>query len=734
MERLIIVSNRLPLSITRKDGNISVTPSVGGLATGMKSFYKSYESLWVGWSGINEENLSNEDKALITDKLSIENCVPIHLTEDEVDNYYYGFSNKTLWPLFHYFTQNTKYVNKYWDIYKKVNEKFAETILEIVRPGDRIWIHDYHLMLLPELVRAKSPKVLIGFFMHIPFPSYEVFRVLPWRNDILNGILGADLVGFHTYDYERHFMSCVRRLLGHESVFNLIRLQNRTVKVDNFPMGIDYQKFKKTAEEQQSRDMRSRSTFQQEIDRYFLAMPERKLILSIDRLDYSKGIARRLEAYNLFLKRNPEYLKKITLVLLAVPSREGIDQYQQMREEVDKLVGQINGKYGDINWIPIWYFYRSLPFDSLISLYSSCDMALVTPVRDGMNLVSKEYIACRTQQTGVLILSEMAGASKEMGEALIVNPHNRKEVANAIREAIEMPEEEQVKRNKVLQERLESYDVIKWAQDFMNSLIKMEEIQEKQHVKRISLRIEGKILEHYQNAEQRLFLIDYDGTLVNFVKNPADAKPDEELYAIINQLTTNPKNTVVIISGRDQESLGQWFANTKVHLIAEHGVWMRRVGKDWIVNEPLKNEWKETVRPSMQFYVDRTPGSFIEEKQYSLVWHYRKSDPDLGMMRAVELKDELRNLVQNLNLEIMDGRKVVEIKPIGINKGRAAMRFIGTTTYDFILAVGDDRTDEHMFEYLPPEARTVKVGMQNTQARYSVQGVSNVRELLNKFD
>ncbi len=734
MERLIIVSNRLPLSISKKDGDIDITPSVGGLATGMKSFYKSYESLWVGWSGMNEEDLSGDDKQLISNKLETEKCLPVHLTAQEAENYYYGFSNKTIWPLFHYFTQNTRYVDDYWASYKKVNEKFAEEILKIVKPGDRIWVHDYHLLLLPHLIRQKAPDVLIGFFLHIPFPSYEVFRVLPWRNEILEGILGADLIGFHTYDYERHFMSCVRRLLGYESVFNLIRLENRTVKVDNFPMGIDYQKFKKSAIDQQSRGMRNRSKFQQEIDRYFLSMPERKLILSIDRMDYSKGIARRLEAYSLFLEQNPEYLKKITLLLLAVPSREGIEQYQQMREEIDKLVGQINGKYGDINWTPIWYFYRSLPFDSLISLYSSCDIALVTPVRDGMNLVAKEYIACRTDKTGVLILSEMAGASKEMSEALIVNPHNRQEVANAICESIEMSENEQIKRNDVLQKRLESYDVIKWAQDFMSSLLKMQEIQERQLVKRITAKIEEMIHEKYVKAQKRVFFLDYDGTLVNFVKNPDEAKPNQELYDIINKLNANPQNDVVIISGRNQESLGEWFKDLDVNMITEHGVWTKKIGDDWVMNEPLQNEWKDAVRPGIQFYVDRTPGSFIEEKQYSLVWHYRKSDPDLGILRAVELKDELRNLVQNLNLEIMDGRKVVEIKPVGINKGKAAMRFIGNQGYDFIFAIGDDRTDEYMFEFLPENAITVKVGLRNTKAHYNVQGVADVRRILSKFE
>ena len=541
MKRFLIISNRLPVQISISEDSVDVTPSVGGLATGMDSVSKSSDSQWIGWSGVDTEELSQDQTKKVNQALKKENCINVNLTEEEVELYYEGFSNKTIWPLFHYFTQFVKYEEEQWQAYKKVNQKFADVIAENMEGVDKIWVHDYHLLLLPQMIKERFPDVTIGFFLHIPFPSYELFRILPWRIEIINGMLGADLLGFHTFDYERHFMSSVRRLLGYDININEISLPQRIVKVDNFPMGIDYDKFQETAIQSQKQSIHDKSEVRKELERYFLLYPETKFILSIDRLDYTKGLINRLEAFEYFLQEYPEYREKVTLVLLAVPSRVGVEQYQQMKSEVDEMVGRINGEYSSINRTPIWYFYRSMPFENLVDLYNYCEIALITPIRDGMNLVAKEFIASKTDGRGVLILSEMAGASKEMSEALIINPNNKSQIAAAIKTAIEMPVEEQIERNSILQQRLKRYDVTKWATDFLNSLEKVRKNEENYLAKKITTSSRNKIVEDICNSNNRIFFLDYDGTLTGFQNNPKHARPDDELYAILDKLVFESK-------------------------------------------------------------------------------------------------------------------------------------------------------------------------------------------------
>lgn len=733
MSRFLIISNRLPIQINLTDDNIEVTPSVGGLATGMSSVFESFDSLWIGWSGIDRDTLTDEQKDKVDAALLREKCIDVQLNQEEVELYYEGFSNKTIWPLFHYFNQYVKYEEDQWQAYRDVNKKFADVIAENMEGVDKVWVHDYHLLLLPELVKKQFPNATIGFFLHIPFPSYELFRILPWRIEIIKGMLGADLLGFHTFDYERHFMSAVRRLLGYDININEINLPQRIVKVDNFPMGIDYDKFHNAALDSQKRSVREKSEVRKELERYYLLYPETRFIISIDRLDYTKGLINRLEAFEYFLQNYPEYREKVTLVLLAVPSRIGVEQYQQMKSEVDEIVGRINGEFSSINRVPIWYFYRSLPFENLVDLYNYCEIALITPIRDGMNLVAKEFIASKSDGRGVLILSEMAGAAKEMSEAIIINPNDKPQIAEAIKKAIEMPLDEQIERNTVLQKRLKRYNVRKWATDFLNALDKVRQNEQKYLVKKLTEKTKGSIIEDIRQSKNRIFFLDYDGTLIGFKDNPQHAKPDAELLELLDKLSANPNNRVVLISGRDKGTFEEWFGDKPYTLIVEHGVWIRSAGSDWDMIEQLDDTWKDNIRSSLEFYVDRTPGSFVEEKNFSLVWHYRKTDPELGLNRAIELKDELTSLVANLNLEILEGNKVIEIKNRGINKGRAAQKLLQLNPADKIVAIGDDWTDEYLFSAIPAEAVTIKVGMANTLAGYKVENHEEVRDFISRI-
>ncbi|PHR91147.1 MAG: bifunctional alpha,alpha-trehalose-phosphate synthase (UDP-forming)/trehalose-phosphatase [Leeuwenhoekiella sp.] len=731
MSKTIIISNRLPLQLKIENNKIEATPSVGGLATGMKSVHRDGNGVWIGWTGLTEEEIPADLVDDVVEATIEEQCVPVSLNQDDIDGFYYGFSNRTIWPLFHYFIEYAEFEKESWQSYKRVNEKYAEVVLDNIEEGDTVWVHDYQLMLLPALIKKERPDVQIGFFLHIPFPSYEVFRILPWREEILKGLLGSDLIGFHTYDYQRHFLSSVSRILRHEVSFNEITLKDRMITVNSFPMGIDYKKFADAAEKHDT--AKNQSELQRRLDLHIDSTPDAKMILSIDRLDYSKGIANRIRAYEYFLEKYPQFKEKVRLVMLAVPSRSNVPQYQLLKKEVDELVGRINGKFASVSWTPIWYFYRSMPFENLIDLYTTCEVALLTPIRDGMNLVAKEYIATRTNKTGVLILSEMAGAAQEMSEAVIINPNNFEEIADALKLAIEMPEDEQIKRNKFLQKRLKRYNVEKWAEDFMHALHETTHKSDIVEAVRMQREREDEMLEDYKKANKRILFLDYDGTLRAFVNNPDDASPDDELIELVRKIESQENTEVVIISGRDRHTLGKWWQDVPITLIAEHGVWKRPIGGEWAVTEALKNDWMETVKPILEKFVDRTAGTFIEEKNYSLAWHYRNADPDLGEKRASELSTVLKELSANNELGVLDGNKVLEIKDSTIHKGKAATKHIFDKNYDFKFAIGDDWTDEYMFQDLPEDTYSIKVGLQKTAARFYVDDTDRVRDLLKRF-
>lgn len=725
MGKLVIVSNRLPITVRLVDGRPVLQPSVGGLATGLAPFHQSQNSVWVGWPGVDLEEV--RDAEAIQQELREHRCYPVFLSRREFVNYYQGFSNNTLWPLFHYFVQYTIYRNDYWQAYKKVNQAFCETVLKIAEETDTIWVHDYHLLLLPKLLRDRLPEANIGFFLHIPFPSSEVFRLLPWREEILEGMLGADLIGFHTYDYARHFLTSVRRLLGYDQFFTgklVISVRDRVVRVDVFPMGIDFDRFASMAAkpEVQSamREIRAR-------------VGDRRVILSVDRLDYTKGLIERLDAYDLFLERYPEYREKVVLIIKVVESRTGIKQYEQIKRTLDEAVGRINRKYGTISWTPILYLGQFLPETDLVALYALADVALITPLRDGMNLIAKEFLATKTEGRGVLILSELAGAANELREALIVNPNNREQIAEAIKTALTMPEEEQKERNRVMRKRLQRYNVVRWAEDFLEGLATIKKLQKMLATKHLTGEIKARFLSSYRQSQRRLLLLDYDGTLVPFSLSPAQAVPDPELMEILERLTQEKKNEVVIVSGRKREVLETWFGHLGVGLVAEHGAWIKERWKDWQTIEPLDDSWKEEIRRVLELYVERTPGSFVEEKTFSLVWHYRRVDREFGEVRVGELKETLLQLTGNLNLEILEGDKLIEVRPVGISKGRAVGQWLLKEKWDLILAVGDDRTDEDMFAVLPEESYTVKVGIGPSRARFRVFSPWEVRGLLKEM-
>ena len=722
MGKTIIISNRLPVKIEQENNELVYKASEGGLATGLNSVFKQGNNLWVGWPGLAIEKSQEQE---VDSNLIKQHMKPAFLSSEEIEDFYEGFSNETLWPNFHYFNQYTVYKEELWLAYQRVNQKFAEILSEELEDDDTVWIHDYQLLLLPQLIRAISPNATIGFFLHIPFPSYESFRLLPWRRELLNGLLGADFLGFHTYDDMRHFLSSVNRLAGLGNSNGTIKVKNRLIKADALPMGIDYEKYATSAQDPETLAREAR---------YRKSIGTVKLILSIDRLDYSKGIPQRLRAFELFLSKYPDFKEKVSLFMVVVPSRDSVSKYKQLKEEIDLLVGRINGQFSKLNWTPIHYFYRSFPLPALSAFYRISDVALVSPMRDGMNLVCKEYVASRLDKKGVLILSEMAGASKELSDAIIVNPNDIHQLVEAMHKALTMPEELQIESINSMQKSLKRYNIHAWVKLFMDELANVKKEQSHLKTRLIDNQLSEEIKHDYKKSEERLIFLDYDGTLVGFNENPDDSKPDQELIEILEHLTKDINNHIVIISGRGRQSLEEWMKPYTLDIIAEHGVWIKRMNKPFKTFIKINASWKKETLSLLERYVNRTPGSFVEEKDYSLVWHYRKVETGLGEVRTRELTSHLKYMTANENLDVLEGDMIVEIKNSEINKGKAAQKLMKIyPEADFLLALGDDFTDEDTFKAMSEEAYTIKVGTSASEAKFSVNSYKEVRKLFNNI-
>lgn len=728
MKRLLIVSNRLPVTVDVEQGGLSFHPSAGGLASGLGSYLDSSEgrkthTLWIGWPGA--EIPAKMEREVGRTLLRDHHAVPVFVDAQTMSSFYEGFCNDTLWPLFHYFPSIAAFKDRFWDDYRRVNQMFCDTVASIARPGDVIWVHDYHLLLLPAMLKERLPDASVGFFLHVPFPSFEIFRMLParWRDLILEGMLGADLLGFHVNEYAHYFLRCVMRILGYDHTLGRILARDHLAEVDAFPMGIDYERFRDAALAPEN--VRRRDALRASVG-------DRKMIVSVDRLDYSKGIVNRLRGYEYFLRTCPQWRKRVVLALVLVPSREGVDEYQRMKRQIDEAIGRINGRYGSLDWTPISYQYTSLDFNDLVAFYAAGDVALVTPLRDGMNLVAKEYVASCVNQRGVLILSEMAGASRELGEAIIINPTTREEIANALETALEMPFDEQSRRLRVMQERLHKYDVQRWAREFLERLRRVRDHQ-KQFTSGIMTTEDRRlVVTRYHSAHRRLLMIDYDGTLVPFARRPEAARPSQELLRMLGRIARQPGTDLVLVSGRPKDTMAAWFTDPALHIVVEHGAWIKRApGGEWKLTRPLRSDWKESVLPILREAADRLPGAFVEEKDYSVVWHYRQAEPELAVMRAQELADTLTQLTANLDLVVVPGHRNVEVRDVRVSKAQAALEFV--RDQDFVLAIGDDATDEDMFRALPPSAYSIRVGVVATHAQFNVPGYEDVVDLLTRL-
>uniref|UniRef100_A0A7S1XCI7 alpha,alpha-trehalose-phosphate synthase (UDP-forming) n=1 Tax=Compsopogon caeruleus TaxID=31354 RepID=A0A7S1XCI7_9RHOD len=709
--RLIVVSNRLPVTVKKlSDGSYRFEESAGGVVSAMERVRQEMSFVWVGWPG---DEIDSADQEFIRSRLLQEHdCVPVFLTDDCADKYYNGFCNDILWPLFHYVPLSIVQVDgerrfdfKYWQAYSTANHLFAEVIMQIYRETDIVWVQDYHLMLLPQLLRKRTQRMSVGFFLHTPFPSSEVYRILPVRKQILEGVLHADLIGFHTYEYARHFLSVCTRILGLETTPKGVEYMGRFIDVGIFPIGIDPDKFER---ELGLPDVQERIG---EMRRKFAG---KRVLLGVDRLDYIKGVPHKLLAFETLLTRNPEWKGTAVLVQIAIPSRTGVEEYKKLASETHELVGRINGFFGSVDYIPIVFINQSVNFQDLCALYSVADVCVVTSIRDGMNLVSYEYVMCQVENHGVLVLSEFAGSAQSLSGAIRVNPWNIEEVASGLHEALSKNDMDRGLKHWKLYRYVKRYTAQNWSHSFVSELRNRKQRVDYSFASTPPLRVDIDILP-WMKEGHRVILLNYEGTLAHPRALVDRLAPGETLHRAVAQMAMEPLNQIYIFSGRSKTALESWFGDCRVGLVAEHGTDYRAPGEtEWRELLGFRDgSWRHEVIPILQYFTERTPGSYLEEKDKVITWHYFDSDPQFGSWQSKELLAHLAEACASLPIEVMSGYKIVEVRPVGLSRVSVVQRILKDhqgKDISFILAVGgSEKSDEDLYTFLENESELANV-------------------------
>ena len=733
---LVIASNRLPLSLSLVDGEITSELAAGGLATALRGVSGSHS--WVGWPGTF---VPDETKAAVTAKLASDGLFPVFLSVEEQEDFYGRICNDSIWPLFHYLPDRFSFAQSAWERYVEVNDRFVDTIAEQSPPGARVWVHDFHLMLVPAALRRRRPDLSIGFFLHIPFPSSELYRILPVREDVLRGLLGADYIGFHTGDYARHFRSSCLRVLGIDSEPDVIEFDGRLIGVGVNPIGIDISSFTETLA-----DPDTAREYAELESRY----AGQRLVLGVDRLDYTKGIPQKLRAFERFLEQDPERAKTTTMLQVLVPSRLEGAEYRRQRDEIELQVAHVNGRFGQPGRTPVEYFHRSLAHSELAALYRRADVLAVTPLRDGMNLVAQEFVLCQTaapeldgRWRGALVLSELAGAAHVLSGALLVNPWDDMDIAARLVEALDFDLAERRRRLKLMAGRVTELDCRRWSERFLARLAR--------YARRRPVRAKAKALDPVSRdrvvhgavrARRRTLLLDYDGTLRELASHPDLATPTSEILALLEALCDLPGTKVHIVSGRTRETLESWLGELPVYLCAEHGYLARPPDGAWRTLFDVDLSWMPRVERLLRAVTADVPGTLVERKTCSVAWHYRQAEPEYGAWRARELLVAIEQLLPGAPAEVLLGHRVVEVRARGVNKGAYVAELFpsGRPKSHFVLAAGDDATDLDLYRALPPGSVGVHVGRRSTRARdvslrdqFAVDSPRSVRDLLREI-
>ena len=703
MSRWIIVSNRLPFSLTESSDKKTqkIKQISGGLVTAINGIKSKNPIRWIGSlaPGITKKHISE-----FKSKENVSFSYP-EFSQELYDAYYNGFCNDVLWPLLHYETDLIRYKKENFEAYVEVNKIFAEHIVKVAKKDDVIWINDFHLFMCPKFIKELRPDLKVGFFLHVPFPSSELYRELPCRKEILESLLYSDLIGFHDFSYLRHLSSAAYNILGYESSLLDIQTPHHTVKLGVYPVSIDTQDFLKKSQSQKAANM---------IKNYGLRDKKEKVILGVDRLDYSKGIPLKLKAFKKYLEDNPSMVGKVQLTQIAVPSRTEVPEYIKLRHEVERLVSEINGKFSKIDYIPIKYIFDSVSIFELMALYQTSDVLFVTSKRDGMNLVCLEYIVAQEgSDPGVVLLSEYAGASSTLSHASIINPMNINETAEKLGLALKLSKQERKKNHQIMLDYLKGYTATDWASAFISHL-ENNISRNSSKLKRLSSENTKKDFFKNLKGSAKCIMLDFDGTLSPIKDKPDQVKLDLQTKQILKKLSENPQVEIVIVTGRDKKFIVKQLQGLKVYIACEHGAsFYDYKNKKWRqLAASKKRPWLKDATRILEQYQKRTPNSFIEEKEYALCWHYRKSPTDFAEFQARKLLLDLGITLAHEPVTVSRGKKIVEVKSLEANKGYFTdwflERYIDDSTK--LIAMGDDRTDEDMFRALERRGLTVKIG------------------------
>ena len=711
-------------------------PSAGGLAAALRAVRG--DAIWIGWPGtVVPDHLQPE----ATRRLAKDNLVPIFISADEEEDFYGRVCNDTLWPLLHYFGDRLRLTPEAWQRYVHVNERFADAILEHSGPDSRVWVHDFHLMLVPAMLRRRAPGLSIGFFLHTPFPSSEVYRLLPAREEVLRGLLGADYVSFQVGDYARHFRSSCLRILGLDSEPDVIDVAGRRVGIGVDPIGIDTEGFRQVLG-----DPETARLFDQLEEQY----AGRTLILGVERLDYTKGIQQKLLAYERLLERDPSRARTTTMLQVLVPSRLESPEYRQLRDEIELLISRINGRFGQPGLTPVEYLHRDISKPGLVALYRRADVMMVTPLRDGMNLVAHEFVFCQSEPglpgrwRGSLLLSELAGAAQVLPGAMLVNPWNVDGVVERLGTALELDLPERRGRLETMAKRVEALDCRKWADGFLTRLGRFSRQDRR---RKPPPEVEGEVLERllrrFTRARARTIMLDYDGTLRELELHPDLAVPTGEIRSVLRDLAALPATDVHIVSGRRRTNLERWFGQLPIYLCAEHGYLARAPGGEWRTLLELDLTWMRPIERLLRRVANDVPGAHVERKGCSVAWHYREAEPEYGSWRARELLNDLGQHLAGAPAEILQGQRVIEVRARGVDKGVYVRDVFpdGKESTRFVIGLGDDRTDHDLLDALPSGSVAGHVGGLLPSARSErgarehvhVVGPGEVRALLREL-
>ncbi|KAJ2083837.1 hypothetical protein H4R24_000489 [Coemansia sp. RSA 988] len=666
------------------------------------------------------DDLTQESRANICKVLGEHNAVPVFVDEETANNHYEGYSKQILWPLLHYMSWSDAHrMNPaWWDGYCKTNKTFSAAISSIYQDGDIVWIHDYHLLLLPEMLRKMHPVATIGFFLHSPFPSSELFRSLPQRKEILNGMLGATSIGFQTYSYARHFLSSCTRVLGLESTPTGIDNKGTMVSISVFPIGIDSRYIQ---------ERRSQPAVEAKMKSLREMFANKRIIIGRDRLDEVAGIKQKLEAFERFLETYPEWQGNVVLIQVTQP---GQTRQPKLEAKISELVTTINSNYGSIEFMPVMYHHSFLDTNEYMALLNIADLCLITAIRDGMNTGSLEYVVCQQDKHSPLLLSEFTGTAGSVSGAIQINPWDYVGVAQAIDTALRMSPEEKRLRYKEMYQHVMCHDAQYWAATVIQDLrATVLAGQFNAETPALDMPLFAKC---FTESKQRMIMLDYDGTLTPITNIPSQALPPPEMLKALRTLCANPNNFVAVISGRDREFLDLHLGDIdRLTLSGEHGSLLRTPGGEWVnLLADMDMSWMDEVKSIFEFYTERTAGTSIEVKSTSIAWHYRNADPEYGEFQAKECMNHLEDaIVSKLPVEIVYGKKCLDVRPISVNKGEISKHLMGShpEKWDFVMCAGDDKTDEDMFNAL----RTLKRNVVDNSTSKELDGKPSVTALTN---